>query len=325
MDTYRFSESFWDCDLIGTSGFDTLVRRLKDGRKLCKDMEEYYRQRSKIEGQYAKELQKLTKNMEQREENGVLEESWNAIRTQTESLSHHHDTASNYFSALMSDLERLNDNLKIRGKQIEDRTTKSHNMAKGYFNKHNNLKKTYEQKCMDYGTIQNDNKYSDPVDQKTAQKQKTKEAKAKDEMEKADCQYRITVDALQSAQKTWEEDMENACQVYQDLDVERIEVIRDVMWKGTNVDSQMCVDHDMCSEYIRKHLEKCIISTEIRTFVERARVGHRRPAMTDYQNYFKGMSPNLNRKRFHQGTAGRKRLSTDTSQSNEESIYQTVK
>ncbi|XP_060076303.1 proline-serine-threonine phosphatase-interacting protein 1-like [Ylistrum balloti] len=298
MDTYRlFSKSFWDSDLAGTTGFDALVRRLKDGRKMCKDLEEYYRQRGKIEALYVKELQKLTRNMEFRDENGVLDESWNALRTQTERITQHHHTASNHFTALMSDMERLNENLKIRGKQIEDRTTKSHSSAKSCFTKHNQLQKTYEQKCMDYSAIQHDNKSNDYVDPKTTQKQKTKEIKAKDEMEKADCQYRSIVDSLQNAQRIWEEDMENTCEVYQQLDVERIDVIRDVMWKGTNVDSQMCVDHDMCCEYIRNLLEKCVIDSEIIAFVERARVGSRHPAHTEYQNYFE-RSPNPNRKRL---------------------------
>ncbi|XP_033749079.1 proline-serine-threonine phosphatase-interacting protein 1-like isoform X2 [Pecten maximus] len=321
MDTNRlFAESFWDSDLTGTSGFDALERRLKDGRKLCKDLEEYYRQRSKIELQYVKDLQKLTRNMDHKEEIGVLEESWNALKTQTEILCHHHDTASGHFSSLMTDLERLNDELKIRGKQVHDRTAKSHNYAKTCFTKHNQLQKSYEQKCTEYSTIQNDGKFNDSVDQKTAQKQKSKEQKAKDEMVKADCLYRSSVDSLKSAQKIWEEDMVNACKVHRELDAERIEVIRDVMWKGTNVDSQMCVDHDMCSEYIRNHLEKCSIEKEMIAFVERARVGHRRPAYTEYHNYFKRISQGPYQNPLPQVP---RRMSHSSNQ-NEESLYQIV-
>ncbi|XP_069134631.1 proline-serine-threonine phosphatase-interacting protein 1-like [Argopecten irradians] len=130
-------------------------------------------------------------------------------------------------------------------------------------------------------------------------------------MEKTDCLYRTSVDSLQNAQRKWEEDFENACKIYRELDIERITELRDIIWKGTNVDSQMCVDHDMCCEYTRNHLEKCDIQDELITFVDRARVGHLRPVHTYYQNYFKGTG--LNNRKL-----------SGTSDFSEESIYQSV-
>ena len=37
-----FADSFWEPEYCGTRGFDTLVKRMKEGKRMCMDFEEKY-------------------------------------------------------------------------------------------------------------------------------------------------------------------------------------------------------------------------------------------------------------------------------------------
>ena len=57
-----YADNFWGDRQDGTSGFDVLVLKHRNGKEVCKDMRDFMAQRSRIEEAYAKQLMQLAKN-----------------------------------------------------------------------------------------------------------------------------------------------------------------------------------------------------------------------------------------------------------------------
>ena len=56
-----FKGGFWESDFVSHSGFTTLSNHMKDGQKSTKMLEDYFKQRSKVEEDYSKSLLKISK------------------------------------------------------------------------------------------------------------------------------------------------------------------------------------------------------------------------------------------------------------------------
>merc|ERR1712018_404357 len=79
-----FSDNFWDSDWNGTNGYNALVTRLKDGKKLYDAYAGFVRNRAKIEDEYGKKLINLAQFSGALEETGTLRQAWDSIRKETE-------------------------------------------------------------------------------------------------------------------------------------------------------------------------------------------------------------------------------------------------
>ncbi|KAK2516984.1 hypothetical protein Q9233_013451 [Columba guinea] len=56
-----FRDNFWSSDLTSTVGYDSIIQHLNDGRKNCKEFEDFLKERAIIEEKYGKELINLSK------------------------------------------------------------------------------------------------------------------------------------------------------------------------------------------------------------------------------------------------------------------------
>lgn len=296
----KYVDSFWNSDINSSDGFDALKSRMRDGRKLCKDIEDYLRQRAKIEAQFAKELQKLARSTTSDiKDEGQLENAWKILKKQTENISAAHDSAGTDFGKLASEISSFNDEQKQKTKAVEDKITKLHNAAKSSNQKATNAHRTYQQKCRDWESARdalcNAENSVASITPKDMEKIRNKHNKCKEEMEKADSNYKTSIDELKYSQNSWEKETEDGCKVLQDLDEKRIYHLRDSLWKCTNVDSEACVLHDEYSEKVRLSLEQCDVEQEIDEFVKSRSTGSVRPATVPYEDYF-GSSPAFNGK-----------------------------
>ena len=86
----KFSQNFWGTDFCSTAGYDTLVKRLKEGKQMVIDYEEYLERRAKIEKQYADEMIKLARISSGKDEIGTLRRSWGQLKTETENIGRLH-------------------------------------------------------------------------------------------------------------------------------------------------------------------------------------------------------------------------------------------
>lgn len=288
-----FSEAFWDADIQGTYGWDTLCRRMKDGKKVCVEVSHYLKDRAKAESEYSKALQNLARKVDGKEETGVLGESWRSLKAQTEIIANVHEEAATTFISLMEELNRFSEEQSKSKKQTEENVKKYISNKKSEYSKTMNLKKSYEEKCKDFNNAEETLKTvksSVTTKKNELEKAETKMAKCQDSRDNADIAYRSGIDNLESARKNWEQETELGCRQYEELESKRIETLRDLLWRITNVDSLACLKHDECSENVRNILEKCDINNDLQDFIENNKSGSKRPDPIAYENYYNGKS-----------------------------------
>uniref|UniRef100_UPI000E55E7A8 proline-serine-threonine phosphatase-interacting protein 2-like n=1 Tax=Urocitellus parryii TaxID=9999 RepID=UPI000E55E7A8 len=56
-----FKANFWSTDILSTIGYDNIIQHLNNGRKNCKEFEEFLKERAAIEEKYGKDLLSLTR------------------------------------------------------------------------------------------------------------------------------------------------------------------------------------------------------------------------------------------------------------------------
>ncbi|WAR03663.1 PPIP1-like protein [Mya arenaria] len=206
----KFSESFWEIDFNGTLGFELLCKRIRDGQKSSKDIEDFFKKKSKAESQYGKALRNLARMADGKEESGDLGLGWQELKSQTERAARLHKTSAENHALLAEELARFADNMKTEPKQ-----------------------RSYLERCREH--IQYELQHgaaskSGTVSCKDIEKVRIKSEKCKELMEKADGQYRAAVEALEQIRRAWEADMEEACKCCENVrdSLERCDVTHDV-------------------------------------------------------------------------------------------------
>lgn len=286
-----FSEAFWDSDIIGTYGWDILCKRMKEGKKVCNDVAHYLKDRAKVEADYSKALQNLARKADGKEETGVLGDSWRALKAQTERIAHAHEEASTCFTSLMEEITKFNDDQTKLKKQTEENVRRYIQSKKNEYNKTMSLKKTYEDKCKDFNNAEETMKTirsSVTVKKNDFDKAESKMNKAKESRDNADTSYRSSIDSLESARSAWEKETVLGCSQFEDLEIKRIDYLRDLLWKITNIDSYACLKHDDCSESVRNILENCDVDADLQLYIEKNQSGSKRPDPILYENYYNG-------------------------------------
>lgn len=281
--------SFWETDFNGTVGFDNLCKHIKDGQKNCKDVEEFFKKRAKAEQAYSKALNVLAKSVDTREETGGLGSSWQELKSQTDRMAHFHETVASEYLKLADEMSKFTDDLKQVFKPMEEKVKESQRSKKSAYKNTTDTQRTYHSKCRE--NVQYENQLavanqSVTTSAKDFEKIKSKLEKSKEAMEQSDLSYKQAVEALERARGSWEADMEEACELFQKQEEERIAFVRNQLWKSTNIDSQLCVDCDEGCERVRQFLEKCEIENDILEFIENNATGSTRPAPVVFENYF---------------------------------------
>ncbi|XP_008289906.1 proline-serine-threonine phosphatase-interacting protein 2 [Stegastes partitus] len=287
MKNLHFKDFFWNSDLTSTGGYDAIIQYLNDGKRACKEVEEFMKARASIEEKYAKDLLGLSKKVCGHNEMNTLKRSLDMFKLQMEHVSLAHLALAQNMREEAKKLEDFREKQKEARKKIEQQMDVLHKQKASQFKKTMDSKKTYDQKCRDKEEAdQNMNRNTNNT--KQLEKLYAKAQQAKQNAEEADKSYQQSVSMLGKLRDDWMKEHIKACEMFEKQSVERINFLRNTVWTHLNQLSQQCVTSDELYEEVRKSLEQCDIQEDIEHFVNLRRTGDKPAAAVLYENFYSG-------------------------------------
>uniref|UniRef100_A0A673YDU8 Proline-serine-threonine phosphatase interacting protein 2 n=1 Tax=Salmo trutta TaxID=8032 RepID=A0A673YDU8_SALTR len=293
MRELNFKDCFWNGDFTSTGGYDSIIQHLNNGKKTCKEIEDFMKARASIEEKYAKELLGLSKKMCGCNEMNTLKRSLDVFKLQTEHVSLSHLQLAQTMRDEAKKLEDFRERQKETRKKVEQQMDVLHKQRATQFKKTMESKKTYEQKCRDKEEAeQNMNRNASTSNAKQQEKlfARTNQAKMNAEVAGKNDNllsfwlYMQNVTALGKIREDWQKEHVKACEVFEKQEVERINTLRNMVWTHLNQLSQQCVTSDELYEEVRKSLEHCDIQEDIEHFVNLRRTGDKPPGTVPHSS-----------------------------------------
>ncbi|NXU50888.1 PPIP2 protein, partial [Turnix velox] len=269
-------------DLTSTVGYDSIIQHLNDGRKNCKEFEDFLKERAVIEEKYGKELINLAKKKPcgQTELKMHLNMIIIFFFTEIDNVGQGHIQLAQTLREEAKKMEDFREKQKLHRKKIE--------LIMEAIHKNRNLqyKKTMEVKqmcccfflCRALLHLSSSLSHFWQLFLKLAQ---TKSA-----LEDADRSYQQGVTTLEKIREEWQKEHIKACEFFETQECERINYFRNALWLHVNQLSQGCVQNDEKYEEIRKSLEMCSIEKDIDFYVNLRKTGSVAPAPVVYENYY---------------------------------------
>ncbi|ERE75091.1 proline-serine-threonine phosphatase-interacting protein 1 [Cricetulus griseus] len=273
MAQLQFRDAFWCRDFTAHTGYEVLLQRLLDGRKMCKDVEELLRQRAQAEERYGKELVQIARKAGGQTEINSLRTSFDSLKQQTENVGSAHIQLALALREELRSLEEFRERQKEQRKKYEavmDRVQKS---KLSLYKKTMESKKAYDQKCRD----------ADDAEQAFERMSANGHQK---QVEKSEYTGKIL--------NSWRERGLNGSrntgppvrQAFQLQEFDRLTILRNALWVHCNQLSMQCVKDDELYEEVRLTLEGCNVDGDINGFIQSKSTGREPPAPVPYQNYY---------------------------------------
>ncbi|KAJ1069931.1 hypothetical protein K5549_017379, partial [Capra hircus] len=265
-------------DFTAHTGYEVLLQRLLDGRKMCKDVEELLRQRAQAEERYGKELVQIARKAGGQTEINSLRASFDSLKQQMENVGSSHIQLALALREELRSLEEFRERQKEQRKKYEavmDRVQKS---KLSLHKKALESKKTYEQKCRDADDAEQAfERISTNGQQKQVEKSQNKAKQCKDSALEAERVYRQNIEQLERVRNEWEQEHRATCEAFQLQEFDRLTILRNSLWVHCNQLSMQCVKDDELYEEVRVTLEGCSVDADIDGFIQAKSTGTEPP------------------------------------------------
>ncbi|XP_037661455.1 proline-serine-threonine phosphatase-interacting protein 2 [Choloepus didactylus] len=303
-----FKENFWSTDILSTVGYDSIIQHLNNGRKNCKEFEDFLKERAAIEEKYGKDLLSLSRKKPcGQSEINTLKRALEVFKQQVDSVAQCHIHLAQTLREEARKMEEFREKQKKLQTEKELVMDAAHKQKSLQFKKTMDAKKNYEQKCRDKDEAEQAvHRSANLVNPKQQEKLFVKLATSKTAVEDSDKAYMLHVNTLDRVREEWQSEHIKACEVFEVQECERINFFRNALWLHVNQLSQQCVTSDDIYEKVRKSLEMCSIEKDIEYFVNERKTGQSPPAPIMYENFYcpqrnaappgKAAGPNLARR-----------------------------
>jgi len=251
-DENSFKNNFWNPDYGNFQGFEVLVKRLKDGRSVCKEYVDFLRQRSLIEEQYGKALIKLAKSVKSRDEISQVRPAWDRVTAHTEAVGLNHVQASNQLAAEVTRISEFMESSQDKRKWAEEGVRTLQAQMRTTHKRLVETKRGYETRCRE--EIQASHLYHQEVSRaggegSGTERARVKHIKARELMEQSEEAYKTASTVMEETRSSWQEETEKCAEKLQQIETARLATLRDSAWKLTNIGSAYCVADDEVKSY----------------------------------------------------------------------------
>ncbi|EPQ07470.1 Proline-serine-threonine phosphatase-interacting protein 2 [Myotis brandtii] len=287
-------------DILSTIGYDSIIHHLNNGRKNCKEFEDFLKERASIEERYGKDLLNLSRKKPcGQSEINTLKRALEVFKQQVDNVAQCHIQLAQTLREEARKLEEFREKQKLQRKKTELIMDAAHKQRSLQFKKTMDAKKNYEQKCRDKDDAEQAvHRSANLVNPKQQEKLFVKLATAKTAAEDS---ARLLEGAVSTSSLPLPAP---ACSLgfapcpcplggtsdplgaLEAQEYERINFFRNALWLHVNQLSKQCVTSDEMYEEVRKSLEMCSIEKDIEYFVNQRKTGQMPPAPIMYENYY---------------------------------------
>ncbi|XP_017524901.3 proline-serine-threonine phosphatase-interacting protein 1 isoform X3 [Manis javanica] len=277
MPQLQFKDAFWCRDFTAHTGYEVLLQRLLDGRKMCKDVEELLRQRAQAEERYGKELVQIARKAGGHTEIN-MRPSWTVSRRASYRSTRKPWSPRRHMSrsaGIQTTLSRPSSALapmatRSRWRRVRTRPSRARirprrqvrSPARGL---------TLPPGLTPWGRTL------------AADHSATCSAPSLPYLDRV---YRQNIEQLEKVRREWELEHRAACEAFQLQEFDRVTILRNALWVHCNQLSMQCVKDDELYEEVRVTLEGCSVDADIDSFIQAKSTGTEPPAPVPYQNYY---------------------------------------
>ncbi|XP_050971604.1 proline-serine-threonine phosphatase-interacting protein 1b [Labeo rohita] len=283
-----FCDAFWGTDFTDQSGYEAILQRLQDGRHMCKDVEELLKMRALAEEKYGRELVAIARKAEGQTEIGTLKASFDKLKTEIEKTGNMHIQLSERIKEEVQKMEAFREHQREQRKKLEEIIEKLQKPKMLLHKKTMDSKRLYDQRCKEAEEAEQAVGKKTNVTTSThrqSEKVMNRARLCRQAASLAEKQYKWNVEQLEKTCQDWESTYRSACEVFQQQESERINILRCVLWDHCNLLSMQCVQNDDCYEEVRKILEQCDIVSDNNFFIKMKKTACRPPAPIEFQSY----------------------------------------
>ncbi|NXQ27443.1 PPIP1 protein, partial [Alaudala cheleensis] len=269
------------------TGYEVLIQRLLEGKKMCKDVEDLLKQRAQAEERYGKELVQIARKAGGQTEINTLKAAFEMLKKQIESVGNSHIQLALMLKEELKGIEEFRERQKEQRKKYESAMERMQKSKLSHYKKTMESKKSYEQKCREADEAEHAvERSSASGSQKQTEKSQNKAKQCRDAANEAENVYKQNIEQLDKVRTEWEQEHIKTCEVFQLQECDRITILRNSLWVHCNQLSLQCVKDDELYEEVRVSLENCVVESDIDYFIKTKMTGTQPPDAIGYENYY---------------------------------------